>query len=151
MINQAKADKVSKVRVHILLDGRDVPATSALEYIQQLENALTACNDASFDGKIASGGGRMKVTMDRYQADWNMVKVGWDTHVLGLGKQFATAAEAVESYRTELGVIDQDLPAFVIGENGTPVGKIVDKDSVIFFVITSYSIHYTKLYDNLFR
>ncbi len=133
MINQAKKDKVSKVRAHILLDGRDVPATSALEYIQQLEDALAACNDASFDGKIASGGGRMKVTMDRYQAEWNMVKIGWDTHVLGLGKQFATAAEAVESYRAELGVIDQDLPAFVIAKDGAPVGKIADKDSVIFF------------------
>ena len=91
-------------------------------------------NDATFDGKLASGGGRMKVTMDRYQADWPMVELGWKTHVKGEGRQFASAMEAVETYRKENdGIIDQDLPAFVIAENGEPVGKIVDKDSVILF------------------
>ncbi len=85
MLHEAKAEGVKKARVHILLDGRDVPATSALTYVEQLENALTSLNDDNFDGKIASGGGRMKITMDRYQADWNMVKMGWETHVEGKG------------------------------------------------------------------
>ena len=134
MLERAKQDGVKKARVHILLDGRDVPATSALTYVEQLENKLKELNDASFDGKIASGGGRMKVTMDRYQADWKMVELGWNTHVKGEGRQFATAAEAIETYRKENeGVIDQDLPAFVIAENGEPVGKIVAKDSVVLF------------------
>lgn len=133
MLGEAKREGVRSVRCHILLDGRDVPATSALEYVQQLEDALAALNDASFDGRIASGGGRMTITMDRYQANWNMVKAGWDTHVHGLGRQFATAKEAVETYRAELNVIDQDLPAFVIAENGQPVGAMKDGDSVILF------------------
>ncbi len=134
MIKQAKADGVKKVRCHILLDGRDVPATSAPIYIEQLENCLKELNGADFDGKIASGGGRMKVTMDRYKANWGMVELGWKTHVKGEGRQFASALEAVETYRKELpGVIDQDLPAFVIAENGAPVGKIVDHDSVVLF------------------
>lgn len=133
MIVKAKEMGVKKVRCHILLDGRDVPATSALTYIDDLEALLASLNDAEFDAKIASGGGRMKVTMDRYMANWDMVKLGWDTHVNGLGRQFAKASEAVEAYRAELGVIDQDLPAFVIAENGEPVGKIVDNDSVILF------------------
>lgn len=134
MLEEAKKEGVSKARVHVLLDGRDVPATSGLIYIEQLENKLAELNDGSFDGRIASGGGRMKVTMDRYQADWSMVELGWKTHVLGEGRQFKSAAEAVEAYRGEnAGVIDQDLPAFVIAENGAPVGKIEDKDSVILF------------------
>lgn len=134
MIKQAKADGVKKVRCHILLDGRDVPATSAPIYIEQLENCLKELSGADFDGKIASGGGRMKVTMDRYKANWGMVELGWKTHVKGEGRQFASALEAVETYRKELpGVIDQDLPAFVIAENGAPVGKIVDHDSVVLF------------------
>ena len=74
MLKEAKAEGVKKARVHILLDGRDVPATSALEYVDQLENALKELNDGSFDGRIASGGGRMQITMDRYQANWGMVK-----------------------------------------------------------------------------
>ena len=134
ILTKAKADGIGKARVHILLDGRDVPATSALTYVQQLEDTLAALNDASFDGKIASGGGRMKITMDRYQADWPMVERGWNTHVHGQGRQFASATEAIETYRQEeAGVIDQDLPPFVIAENGEPVGKMQDGDSVVLF------------------
>lgn len=133
MLKKAKADGVKKARVHCLLDGRDVPATSAPVYIEQLENALKELNDGSFDGKIASGGGRMKITMDRYQADWAMVERGWNTHVKGEGRQFASALEAVETLRNETGAIDQDLPPFVIAQNGEPVGKIVDGDSVILY------------------
>ena len=133
MLRKAKADGVKKARIHVLLDGRDVPATSAPIYIEQLEKVLAELNDDNFNGKIASGGGRMKITMDRYQADWAMVERGWNTHVKGEGRQFASALEAVETLRNETGAIDQDLPAFVIAENGEPVGKIVDGDSVILF------------------
>ena len=133
MILQAKAEGVACVRIHILIDGRDVGETSALEYIDPFEAFIAELRDASFDIKIASGGGRMKITMDRYEADWSMVERGWQTHVLGEGRQFASAAEAVKTYRAELGVIDQDLPPFVIAENGAPVGTVNDGDSVIFF------------------
>ncbi|MDO5144871.1 MAG: 2,3-bisphosphoglycerate-independent phosphoglycerate mutase [bacterium] len=133
MLRQAKAEGVKKVRCHILLDGRDVPATSALDYVQQLEDVLAELNDAQFDGRIASGGGRMSITMDRYQANWAMVKAGWDVHVHGEGRQFASAKEAIETYRAESGVIDQDLPAFVIAESGKPVGVMADGDSVILY------------------
>ena len=133
MISQSKKEGVSRVRVHILLDGRDVGETSALDYVRPFEAFLASLSDASFDARIASGGGRMKLTMDRYGADWSMVERGWKTHVLGEGRQFANAEEAIVAYREEFHVIDQDLPAFVIAENGEPVGKILDGDSVVFF------------------
>ena len=134
LIKGAKKDGVKRVRVHVLLDGRDVPATSALVYIEQLENACKELNDGSFDARIASGGGRMKITMDRYFANWDMVKQGFDTHVYGKGRQFASATEAIETYRAENpGVIDQDLPAFVVAKDGEPVGAMKDGDSVILF------------------
>ena len=133
MLAQAKAEGVSKVRIHILIDGRDVGETSALDYILPFEEYLGSLRCDCFDVKIASGGGRMVITMDRYEANWKMVELGWKTHVLGEGRQFASAAEAVESYRAEYKVIDQDLPPFVIAENGAPVGTINDGDSVIFF------------------
>ena len=148
MLKQAKAEGISTVRVHILLDGRDVGETSALEYINPFEAYLDELRDASFDAKIASGGGRMTITMDRYEANWAMVEAGWKTHVLGEGRQFASAAEAVETYRNELKVIDQDLPAFVIAENGKPVGTIEDGDSVIFFNFRGdRSIEISKTFD----
>ncbi|MBQ4120784.1 MAG: 2,3-bisphosphoglycerate-independent phosphoglycerate mutase [Clostridia bacterium] len=133
MIRRAKIEGVAKVRVHILLDGRDVGETSALEYVDPFEALLASLCDDSFDAKIASGGGRMKITMDRYEADWSMVELGWKTHVLGEGRQFASAHEAVETLRKETGAIDQDLPPFVIGENGKAIGTVEDGDSVIFF------------------
>ena len=133
MIEQAKKIGVEKVRVHILLDGRDVGETSALDYIEPFEEFIGNLRDSSFDIMIASGGGRMKITMDRYEANWSMVEEGWKTHVLGIGRYFDSAAEAVKTYREETGVIDQDLPPFVIAKDGKPVGTIEDKDSVIFF------------------
>jgi 2,3-bisphosphoglycerate-independent phosphoglycerate mutase len=133
MLTQAKAEGVNKVRIHILIDGRDVGETSALEYILPFEAFLASLNGDGFDARIASGGGRMKITMDRYEANWAMVDLGWKTHVLGEGRQFASAEDAVNTYRAEYKVIDQDLPPFVIAENGTPVGTINDGDSVIFY------------------
>lgn len=133
MIVRAKDDGIKKVRVHILLDGRDVGETSALDYILPFEEFLSSVRSSGFDVKIASGGGRMKITMDRYEANWSMVAEGWKTHVLGIGRTFASAEEAVKTYRAETGAIDQDLPAFVIAEDGKPVGTIEDGDSVIYY------------------
>ena len=133
LLRQAHAEGVKKAYVHILLDGRDVPATSALEYVGQLEDVLKELNTEGCDYAIASGGGRMQVTMDRYEANWGMVEKGWRTHVQGLGRSFASAAEAIETYRAETGCIDQDLPAFVVARNGEPVAKIENGDSVILF------------------
>ena len=149
MINQAKAEGIARVRVHILIDGRDVGETSAFDYIDPFEAYLSDLRDANFDIKIASGGGRMQITMDRYEANWKMVEAGWKIHVLGEGRQFASAHEAVETYRAELGVIDQDLPAFVIAENGEPVGTINDGDSVIFYNFRGdRSIEISKAFDD---
>ncbi len=133
MIVQAKKEGVRKVRIHALLDGRDVGETSALDYFDPFEAFLNDQRDDSFDARIASGGGRMVITMDRYNANWEMVRKGWETHVLGEGRQFNTAHEAIETLREETGAIDQDLPPFVIGENGKPVGTVEDGDSFILF------------------
>ena len=133
LLRQAKVEGVKKVYCHILLDGRDVPATSALEYVGMLEDVLAELSGDGFDYAIASGGGRMVVTMDRYEANWGMVETGWRTHVQGQGRMFASAKEAIETYRTETGCIDQDLPAFVVARDGEPVAKIANGDSVILF------------------
>ncbi len=133
MIREASNQHIARIRIHVLLDGRDVGETSALEYINPFEEFLAKFNENGNDYRIASGGGRMKITMDRYNADWGMVKLGWETHVLGKGRQFDNAADAILTYRNEFTVIDQDLPPFVIAENGNPIGTINDNDSVILF------------------
>ena len=133
LIDNAKASGVKKVRIHILLDGRDVGETSALDYVCPFEDYLASLRCDDFDIAIASGGGRMQITMDRYEANWAMVEAGWKTHVLGEGRMFASAEEAISTYRSETKVIDQDLPPFVIAKDGKPVGTINDGDSVVFF------------------
>lgn len=149
MLKEAKKEGVKEVRVHALLDGRDVPETSGLIYIEDIEKTMAELNDDNFHACIASGGGRMVITMDRYEANWNMVEKGWHTHILGDGRQFASAKEAVETYRQELKCSDQDLPAFVIAKDGKPVGTIEDHDSVILYNFRGdRAIEISKAFDN---
>lgn len=134
IIDRAAADGVKKLMVHMLLDGRDVPETSANLYIDQLEKFLDKFKEQGLNFRIASGGGRMVTTMDRYEADWNIVKRGWEAHVLGKARPFRSAMEALETFRKEEpGIIDQYLPSFTIVDDSGPVGTIEDGDSVILF------------------
>ena len=135
MIRHADAQGVRSLCVHPLLDGRDVGATTALVYIDKLEAVLGEINArGERDYRIASGGGRMITTMDRYEADWSIVERGWKAHVLGEARAFSSAREAVETFRNEVpDISDQNLPAFVISRDGKPAGTIQDGDSVVFF------------------
>ena len=134
MLSRAVQEGVQRARIHILLDGRDVGSQSALDYVIPFEAFLAELRTKGVDYRIASGGGRQYITMDRYGANWKQVKRGWDCHVLGLGRRFSSAEEAITTYRKEIpGVIDQDVPEFVIAKEEGPVGTIEDGDSVIFF------------------
>ena len=133
MLKRCKQQGTNEVRVHILLDGRDVPETSALQYVDQLEDVIKELNDDNFHACIASGGGRMSITMDRYEADWSMVEKGWHIHVMGDGRCFESARAAIETLREEGGYTDQYLPGFVVAKDGNPVGTIDDGDAVILY------------------
>ncbi|MBA4317761.1 MAG: 2,3-bisphosphoglycerate-independent phosphoglycerate mutase [Flavobacterium sp.] len=136
LINKCAENGIKRIRLHVLLDGRDVGEKSALEYLKPTEELLAKISaEKGFDYRIASGGGRMITTMDRYNADWSIVKRGWDAHVLGIGRHFKSASEAVQTYYNEDPVItDQYLNSFVLVDNkDKPVGTIEDGDAVIFF------------------
>jgi len=140
----AECDKVEieEVYVHVLLDGRDVPPLSALKYLGMLEDFLwTIRVQAIKSGKkrryfVASGGGRMVTTMDRYEADWRIVERGYNAHVLGEGPLFPNCFAAVMNLREQQKVDDQYLSHWVIAdpENpAQPVGTIQDGHNVVFF------------------
>jgi 2,3-bisphosphoglycerate-independent phosphoglycerate mutase len=135
LIRRCHEEGLREVCVHPLLDGRDVPGQSALTYIDALEQLLAEVNrSGDRDYRIASGGGRMNVTMDRYEANWSVVERGWRAHVLGEGRRFGSAREAVETYRSEdpeLG--DQFLGEFVVERDGKPAGTIDDEHCVVLF------------------
>ncbi|MGR3176431.1 MAG: 2,3-bisphosphoglycerate-independent phosphoglycerate mutase [Candidatus Anammoxibacter sp.] len=134
MINKLAELGVKKTRVHTLLDGRDVAPRSALDYVGPTEELLkTIREEKGFDYVIASGGGRMNVTMDRYGADWNIVKRGWDAHVNGIGRHFKSCEMAIRTFYEE-DIDDQYMDSFVVvDENETPVGMMEDGDSVILY------------------
>ncbi|MBT8495610.1 MAG: 2,3-bisphosphoglycerate-independent phosphoglycerate mutase [Deltaproteobacteria bacterium] len=134
LLGRAGKAGAKRLVVHPLLDGRDVPATSALEYVDALETILASLREAGVEAVVGSGGGRMTTTMDRYQADWSMVQRGWEVHVHGKGRQFSSLRKAVETLRDEQpGIGDQNLPSFVIAKDGQPVGRIASGDGVVFF------------------
>ncbi|RAP29471.1 2,3-bisphosphoglycerate-independent phosphoglycerate mutase [Candidatus Marinamargulisbacteria bacterium SCGC AG-343-D04] len=132
IIKQACNEGIKKIRLHILLDGRDVRGRSALTYLNTLNELIESLKEEC-DIKIASGGGRMITTMDRYNADWSIVERGWNAHVLGLGNEFKSAESAIkDAYQSDPSLNDQYIPPFVITQNNSPVGTIEDHDTVFF-------------------
>ncbi len=135
MIRQAKKDGLTRVRLHVLLDGRDVGEKTAEVYVGHLQKVIDDVSGPDFDIRVASGGGRMTTTMDRYEADWSMVHRGWQAHVLGeAGYSFGSILEAVAAFRAQdPALTDQYFPPFVIKEAGKPIGPILDGDAVVLF------------------
>jgi 2,3-bisphosphoglycerate-independent phosphoglycerate mutase len=150
MLEQAAREGVTMARVHVLTDGRDVPGRSALDYVDRLEATLARLRDAGHDYRIASGGGRMHVTMDRYEADWAMVERGWNTHVHAQGRRFESARQAIETlYLEHPELDDQFLPPFVIADAQGPVGPIRDGAAVLFFNFRGdRAIEITRAFDD---
>ncbi len=134
LAQRAKGEGIKTVRLHVLLDGRDVGEKTAETYVSQLVNFMNEIRDKDFDIQVGSGGGRMTVTMDRYNADWSMVERGWQAHVLGEAEyRFPSLEAAIEHFRQKTDLTDQNLPAFVIEDSQGPVGTIHDGDGVIFW------------------
>jgi 2,3-bisphosphoglycerate-independent phosphoglycerate mutase len=136
LVDRCAGSGFPRVRVHALLDGRDVGERSALDYVIPTEERLRRLSrEKGLDYAIASGGGRMKVTMDRYYSDWEIVQRGWDAHVHGKARPFQSAEEAVRTYYEEdPGITDQYLDAFVVvDEDGNPRGPVRDGDAVVLF------------------
>lgn len=134
LVRDAHRRGVTRTRLHALLDGRDVNGQSAERYVAQIEQAFDALNADGGDHRIASGGGRMLVTMDRYEAEWEMVERGWATHVRGDAPAWPSALAAIEAARAASPDLnDQYIPAFVVRDEDGPVGRIVDGDAVLCF------------------
>ena len=132
LITRSAQDGIGCIRAHVLFDGRDVPDHTAELYLAQLRAAVAAIPGLDFE--VASGGGRMVTTMDRYGADWSVVEAGWQAHVLGTAHAVRSAEDGIAWGRGDQRMSDQNLPAFtVVDASGSPIGRIVDGDSVVMF------------------
>ena len=134
LINYAFEQEIKRLRVHALLDGRDVGIQTAQRYVCELEEAFSYINSHDgFDYCFASGGGRERIVMDR-DHHWSKVAEGWDLMVHGKGEnRFPSMLAAIDFFRTaQAGLVDQDMPGFVIVDNeNQPVGTIADGDAVV--------------------
>ncbi len=135
MVRAADLAGVQRLRIHALADGRDVQDPSFERFVVQLQACLTPLHALGRDYRIASGGGRMAVTMDRYDADWDMVARGWACHVNGDAPGFPSVDVALAWLRQRPGgASDQTLGPFVIvDDQGVPVGRVQDGDSFAFW------------------
>ena len=140
LMDRAYTEGVKHIRIHLVLDGRDVPPQSAEKYINELENFIASLEKRSLtpeslDYKIASGGGRMVFVADRYESDWDIVRRGWDAIFWGKAEnRFLSASEALDSFRDKDPEIqDQYIPPFVIVDaENRPVGPVKNGDSFIY-------------------
>ncbi|MDX8396173.1 MAG: 2,3-bisphosphoglycerate-independent phosphoglycerate mutase [Mariprofundaceae bacterium] len=133
VINYAFEEGVTRLRVHALLDGRDVGIQTAKTYVAKLEAVFAPINAQGASYAFASAGGREVMTMDRDQ-DWDKVKLGWGAMVHGeSAHKFPDMLTAIDYFREkETGIVDQDLPGFVIvDEKKQAVGNINDGDAVV--------------------
>ncbi|HAN29978.1 MAG TPA: 2,3-bisphosphoglycerate-independent phosphoglycerate mutase [Myxococcales bacterium] len=135
LINGAAEADVRRLRVHALADGRDVEDPSYERWLTELDEVLNDHQQAGRDFQLASGGGRMVVTMDRYDADWSIVQRGWQAHVLGQAPGFEHWHAALKTLRAEPGgQSDQTLRPFcIVDKRGDPVGVVNDGDSFVFW------------------
>lgn len=136
LIDHAFESGVKRLRVHALLDGRDVSIQSAEKYVARIEEAfayINAQDGSGFDYSFGSGGGREQVLMDR-DNNWPKVEAGWNAMVHGRSpNRFRSMMDAIHHFRSETpDIVDQDLPGFIIENSaGDPCGMVEDGDAVV--------------------
>lgn len=122
LVEMAKKNGLNKVYIHAFLDGRDVPPSSAAEYMEQTVEELNKIGL----GKIATISGRF-YAMDRDNA-WDRVEKAYSAIVYGEGVNESEPVQAIKnSYANE--VTDEFMLPTVI-EGGA---SVKEGDSVIFF------------------
>ncbi len=126
LVRLAAERGAERVYVHAFLDGRDVPPSSGLAYVERLEAAL---------GEI--GVGVVATVMGRYYAmdrdnRWERVERAWRAIALGEGAASSSATEAIAaSYGA--GVTDEFVVPAVVMRDGAPLHALAPGDALVFF------------------
>ena len=126
LLELAKRKGFEDVFIHCFMDGRDTLPASGESYIQKLEEIIKEKQV----GKIATIIGRF-YAMDRDNR-WERIKKAYDAMVYGKGLKSTSPIQAIESsYQKE--IFDEFVEPTVIFNGNTPVAKIEDGDSIIFY------------------
>lgn len=128
LLELAKRSELKDVYVHCLLDGRDVPPSSGVAFIEELEQKLAEIGV----GKIATVMGRF-YAMDRDNI-WDRVGMAYGAMVNGEGVQ---ADDPIAAVKTSYKTIDGDgknlTDEFVMPTVIAGTASINRNDSVVFF------------------
>ena len=126
LIDLAKQQGLDNVYVHCIMDGRDTPPSSGIEYVQQLQDYM----DKVQFGKIATISGRFWA-MDRDKR-WDRIQKAYEAISCGVGDKADCPICAMKnSYKNEK--TDEFVVPCVIQEDGKPVATVEAGDSMIFF------------------
>ena len=127
LLRLAKDNEVRRVFVHCFTDGRDTPPAAATKYVEAMQHK---CREIGV-GEIATVVGRY-YAMDRDKR-WDRIERAYKLLVNGEGEQTNNPVATIKkSYERD--VTDEFVePIVCVRDDGTPVGKIEDGDSVIFF------------------
>ena len=128
LLKLAKMNDLKEVYVHAILDGRDTAPSSALEFLNELEEKIKEIGV----GKISTLVGRY-YAMDRDNR-WDREKIAYDLYTKKPNVKFKTVQKAIESsYESQ--EFDEFIKpiSIVVDEEDELKGKIKKGDSVIFF------------------
>jgi len=125
-VKMAKDAGITKIYLHCFMDGRDVPPSSGLGFIEELDRSLAELGA----GEIATVSGRFWA-MDRDNI-WERVELAYNAITFGEGVSAKSAEDAMQqSY--EKSETDEFVKPTVVMKDGAPVGTVKANDSVIFF------------------
>ena len=123
LLNFAKQQGLTKVYVHGITDGRDVPPKSAVQFIERLEAHMRELGI----GKLATLVGRY-TAMDR-DKNWDRTEIAYDLYTRGVGAHASSAVEAVEAAYASGLESDYYLQPVLLDSEGL----IKTEDAVVFF------------------
>ena len=126
LLEMARREGLDSVYVHAFLDGRDVGPSTALGYLESLEESMKRIGV----GRVASVSGRY-YAMDRDRR-WERIQGAYQAMVLGVGITAPTPLEAVRLAYSR-GETDEFVKPTVIVEGGQPVGRMLAGDNAFFF------------------
>lgn len=126
LLELAKREKVEKIYIHAITDGRDVPERSADEFIKQIQAKIKELGMEK-NAKIASIIGRF-FAMDR-DTNWDRVEKAYNLYAAGEGVHETDPLKAIKNAYKRGIETDYYIDPIILDEHGI----IKDKDSVIFW------------------
>jgi len=122
------SQRVKKVFIHVILDGRDTPRNSGLNFVTKLEEKIQELGV----GNIASISGRYW-TMDRNN-NWDRTEKAYLAMVEGQSEErHRNAVDAVSNFYSQEIYDEQIPPTIIVNAESDPLANFHDDDAVIFF------------------